>query len=166
MFEAPDFPDDKPAFYRLLNEQVKALTGGEPDCLANLANVASLLFTSMAEVNWTGFYIVRGKQLVLGPFMGKPACVRIPFGRGVCGTAVTEKSTMLVEDVDAFPGHIACDADSRSEIVIPLLVDGEVAAVLDIDSPVRQRFDQEDRQGLEALVAELQKSLRLVQLDY
>ena len=166
MFEASELPEYKADFYRLLEKQTKALTSGEEDTLANLANVASLLFTSMAEVNWAGFYIVRGEQLVLGPFMGKPACVRIPLGRGVCGNAVIQKEAMLVNDVDAFPGHIACDADSRSEIVIPLLVDGNIVGVLDIDSPVKERFDQEDRLGLEAVVEVLQQQLNFNQLSY
>ena len=166
MFEAVDMPENKDDFYRLLVAQAEALTSGEEDALACLANVSSLLFTSMAEVNWSGFYVVRGEQLVLGPFMGKPACVRIPLGRGVCGTAAAEGETQLVDDVDAFPGHIACDAASRSEVVVPFIKDGKVLAVLDIDSPIPDRFDDQDRKGLEALVRMLEKRLDLLQLNY
>ncbi|AMO55778.1 guanylate cyclase [Endozoicomonas montiporae] len=166
MFEAPEFPDHKPDFYRLLTQQAVALIEGETDTLANLANTASLLFTSMADVNWAGFYIVRGKQLVLGPFMGKPACVRIPIGRGVCGTAACEQQTIMVDDVHAFPGHIACDGASRSEIVVPLIVNNEVVAVLDIDSPSVHRFDQDDQIGLEAMVQQLEEQLAFSQLFY
>jgi len=166
MFEAIELPENKENFYRLLVGQAKALTEGEDDALANLANIASLLFTSMSKVNWAGFYIARSEQLVLGPFMGKPACVRIPFGRGVCGTAAAEQSTQLVADVHAFPGHIACDADSRSEIVIPIIVEGNTLAVLDIDSPVEKRFDQQDKKGLETLVEVLEGRVDFRQLFY
>ena len=166
MFEAVDLPDDKGAFYQLLQQQAEALTAGEEDCLANLANIASLLFLSLEQVNWAGFYIAQGEQLVLGPFQGKPACVRIPVGRGVCGTAAEQACTQLVEDVDAFPGHIACDGDSRSEIVVPVMVDGKVVAVLDIDSPVTGRFDEQDKKGLEALVKQLEQTLLFDQVQY
>ena len=166
MFEAIELPEEKTAFYHLLQQQIEALMTGEDDCLANMANVASLLFLSLEQVNWAGFYIVRGQQLVLGPFQGKPACVRIPFGRGVCGTAATEKCTRLVKDVDAFPGHIACDAESRSEIVLPLIVNGEVVAVLDIDSPVTARFNEQDKTGLETLVKKLEQQLSFQQIQY
>lgn len=166
MFEAVEMPENKADFYRLLTAQAKALTEGEPDALSSLANTASLLFTSMSQVNWAGFYIARGEQLVLGPFMGNPACVRIPFGRGVCGTAAKEGITQRVEDVDAFPGHIACDSASRSEIVLPFIVEGKVVAVLDIDSPVTHRFDEEDQVGLEALVELLTARLDFSQLRY
>ncbi|WOG30436.1 GAF domain-containing protein [Endozoicomonas sp. 8E] len=159
-------PEDKASFYRVLVAQAKALTEGETDAVANLANVASLLFTTMAEVNWAGFYIARGNELVLGPFMGNPACVRIPFGRGVCGTAIREQTAQVVDDVNAFPGHIACDSASQSEIVIPFSEGGEVKAVLDIDSPVTSRFDEEDQKGLEALVELLVERVQFDQLCY
>ncbi|MRI33668.1 GAF domain-containing protein [Endozoicomonas sp. OPT23] len=159
-------PENKDDFYRLLVAQADALTSGEEDALACLANVSSLLFTSMAKVNWTGFYIVRGEQLVLGPFMGNPACVRIPLGRGVCGTAAADAETQLVDDVDAFPGHIACDAASRSEVVVPFIKVGKVLAVMDIDSPEANRFDEQDKAGLEALVRLLEERLDLSQLVY
>ncbi|WP_422133008.1 GAF domain-containing protein [Endozoicomonas sp. ALD040] len=166
MFKVVEMPEDKASFYRILVAQAKALTEGEMDALANLANVASLLFTTMAEVNWAGFYIVRGNELVLGPFMGNPACVRIPFGRGVCGTAARDQTTQLVADVTAFPGHIACDSASQSEIVIPLSKGGEVKAVLDIDSPITSRFDEEDQKGLEALAELLEERVQFDQLCY
>ncbi|WP_034831969.1 GAF domain-containing protein [Endozoicomonas numazuensis] len=166
MFEAVEMPEDKASFYRILVAQAKALTEGETDTLANLSNVASLIFTTMAKVNWAGFYIARGDQLVLGPFMGNPACVRIPMGRGVCGTAAQEQTTQMVDDVNAFPGHIACDSASQSEIVIPFSENGEIKAVLDIDSPITCRFDEEDRKGLEALAAMLAERIQLNQLNY
>ncbi|MGI9281026.1 MAG: GAF domain-containing protein [Endozoicomonas sp.] len=166
MFEAVEMPEDKASFYRILVAQAKALTEGEDDALANLSNVASLLFTTMAKVNWAGFYIARGNQLVLGPFMGNPACVRIPFGRGVCGTAAQEQTTQMVDDVNAFPGHIACDSASQSEIVIPFSEGGEVKALLDIDSPITSRFDEEDRKGLEALAELLAERVQFDQLGY
>ncbi len=170
MFEVPELSEeqteDKSAFYELVNKQVEALTAGEEDALANLANISSLLYLSMAEVNWAGFYILRGETLVLGPFQGKPACVRIPLGRGVCGTAAADARSQLVDDVFEFPGHIACDADSRSEIVIPVMNDGRVVAVLDIDSPVASRFDEQDLAGVEAIVKSLEASLKLSQLEY
>ncbi len=166
MFEAVDMPENKGDFYRLLLAQAEALTSSEEDALACLANVSSLLFTSMAKVNWTGFYILRGEQLVLGPFMGNPACVRIPLGRGVCGTAASDAETQMVDDVDAFPGHIACDAASRSEVVVPFIKDGKVLAVMDVDSPIANRFDDEDKAGLEAVVRMLEKRLVMSQLAY
>ena len=170
MFEVPELSEeqaeDKKAFYELLSKQVEALTAGEEDVLANLANISSLLYLSMVEVNWAGFYILRGETLVLGPFQGKPACVRIPLGRGVCGTAAAEARSQRVDDVFEFPGHIACDADSRSEIVIPVMNDGRVVAVLDIDSPVASRFDEQDLAGVEAIVKSLEASLKLSQLEY
>ncbi|TAE29565.1 MAG: GAF domain-containing protein [Candidatus Kapaibacterium sp.] len=145
---------DKPSFYKELHTQTEHLLDGERDMIANLANVASLLYHSFAQVNWSGFYLWKesANELVLGPFHGKPACVRIASGRGVCGAAVERRATVLVEDVEAFPGHIACDAASRSEIVIPLLHNGALLGVLDIDSPVYSRFDDDDKQGLERLV--------------
>ncbi len=143
---------DKTSFYKELHVQTEHLLYGERDMIANLANVASLLYHSFSEVNWAGFYLWKENELVLGPFNGKPACVRIASGRGVCGAAVERRATVVVEDVEAFPGHIACDSASRSEIVIPLLHNGALLGVLDIDSPVHSRFDNDDKQGLERLV--------------
>ncbi len=129
---------------------------GEPDRVANLANAAAVLFTELADVNWAGFYLLRGDTLVLGPFQGRPACVRIPLGRGVCGTAAAERRTLVVPDVHEFPGHIACDARSRSEIVLPMTrADGTLEGVLDLDSPVPDRFGPAEREALEAVVAVL-----------
>jgi L-methionine (R)-S-oxide reductase len=143
---------DKAAFYKQLHTQTEHLLYGETDMIANLANVASLLYHSFSEVNWSGFYLWKGGELVLGPFNGKPACVRIASGRGVCGAAVVRRETVLVDDVEAFPGHIACDSASRSEIVLPLIKNGELLGVLDMDSPILSRFDNDDKQGLERLV--------------
>ena len=129
---------------------------GEPDRVANLANAAAVLFTELADVNWAGFYLLRGDTLVLGPFQGRPACVRIPLGRGVCGTAAAERRTLVVPDVHEFPGHIACDARSRSEIVLPMTrADGTLEGVLDLDSPVPDRFGPAEREALEAVGAAL-----------
>ena len=136
-----------------------ALTAGVPHVTANLANAAALLYRSLPEVNWAGFYLLEGETLVLGPFQGKPACIEIPLGRGVCGTAAASGKTVVVPDVHAFPGHIACDEDSRSEIVVPLLKNGTVAGVLDIDSPVCGRFSEKDRATLEAFARLLEKNL-------
>lgn len=127
------------------------LTAGEPDPVANMANVAALLWDFLPDVNWTGFYRAVGDELVLGPFAGRPACIRIAFGSGVCGAAAAEARTQLVPDVHAFPGHIACDAVTLSELVVPVLRDGKVVAVIDLDSPTRARFDEEDARGIEAL---------------
>lgn len=143
---------DKNSFYKELYVQTEHLLHGETDMIANLANVASLVYHSFSEVNWAGFYLWKTDQLVLGPFNGKPACVRIALGRGVCGTAAERRETVVVEDVEAFPGHIACDSASRSEIVVPLVKDGTLLGVLDIDSPILNRFNHEDKQGLERLV--------------
>ena len=142
---------DKPALYADLAEQLQALLYGETDAIANAANTAALLFNSVEDLNWAGFYFLRGDQLVLGPFQGKPACVRIAMGRGVCGTAATTRITQRVTDVHAFPGHIACDAASRSEIVVPLVDNGTLLGVLDLDSPVLARFTQADQDGLERI---------------
>ena len=131
--------------------QARALFEGERDFTANAANLASLLYHTLPDLNWAGFYWMKGGELVLGPFQGKPACVRIAIGRGVCGTAARERKTIVVPDVHAFPGHIACDSASNSEIVVPLLRDGEVIGVMDLDSPVPGRFTQEDAAGLEAV---------------
>ena len=136
--------DSKPEFYRELASQLSALLAGEKDGVANAANTSALLFQSLKDVNWVGFYIAEGKELVLGPFQGKPACVRIPFGKGVCGKAAAEGKTIVVPDVNRFSGHIACDTVSRSEIVVPLLNWGKLLGVLDIDSPSFGRFDETD----------------------
>jgi L-methionine (R)-S-oxide reductase len=145
-------PASKRETYELLIQQAKALIEGEPDLIANLANVAALIWQSLPDLNWAGFYLWKGNELVLGPFQGKPACVRIGYGKGVCGTAVARKATIVVEDVDQFPGHIVCDSASRSEIVVPMLRGGEILGVLDIDSPNLGRFDDADRDGLEKLI--------------
>lgn len=143
----------KKKFYDTLSLQAQALIGDEHNYIANMANLSALLFTSMEDINWAGFYLLDGTdELVLGPFQGNPACIRIPLGKGVCGTAASELTTQLVEDVHSFDGHIACDAASNSEIVIPVMRNGELFAVLDIDSPSLARFDDEDKMGLEALV--------------
>lgn len=145
------YPTDKQAMYELLEEQLKALMEGERDRIANLANMSALLFQALQQINWAGFYLLKEGMLVLGPFQGNPACIRIPIGRGVCGTAAKTGQTQLVKDVHLFPGHIACDAQSQSEIVIPLFKDGALLGVLDIDSPVKARFDHQDQSGLERL---------------
>lgn len=146
--------------YELLTEQLKALTDGVEDNISNMANAAALLYNSLADINWAGFYILKGDTLFVGPFMGKPACVKIALGKGVCGTAAAEKLTQVIPDVRAFPGHIACDPDSRSEIVIPLFRDGSLFGVLDIDSSVTGRFKEDDRTGLEAFASALQDVLK------
>ena len=144
-----------------LREQARALLEGERDPIANAANVAALIFHTLPDLNWAGFYWMKGGELVLGPFQGKPACVRIAVGRGVCGTAVKERRTIVVPDVDQFPGHIACDSASRSEVVVPVIREGEVLGVLDIDSPVLSRFDEEHARALEALVADFTRATDL-----
>ncbi len=150
---AADCP--KPEVYRQLLAAADALTAGEPDGVANMANVAALLWEFLPALNWAGFYRMGpgkdGEELVLGPFAGRPACIRIPLGRGVCGTAAANGATQLVEDVHAFPGHIACDSASRSELVVPIMRDGGVMAVIDLDSPELARFGTEDAAGIEAL---------------
>ncbi|AOO82007.1 GAF domain-containing protein [Bosea vaviloviae] len=154
MFEALAIAtDDKAEFYRELSQQLEALLAGEGDAIASAANTSALLFQMMPGLNWAGFYIMRDGELVLGPFQGKPACVRIPVGRGVCGAAVERRQSMLVEDVHAFPGHIACDAASRSELVVPLLRDGKVVGVIDLDSPQPAWFDEADQAGIEAIAS-------------
>jgi L-methionine (R)-S-oxide reductase len=140
--------DDKAARYRELVPGLRALLDGEPDLIANLANATAALKECIAAASWVGFYVMRGGELVLGPFQGKVACVRIALGRGVCGTAAAEARTLIVPDVDAFPGHIACDAGSRSEIVLPIVAGGRVVAVLDVDSYDRAAFDDVDAAGL------------------
>ena len=143
----------KPDLYREVLAALDALTAGEPDPVANMANAAALLWQYLPDLNWAGFYRLIGGELVLGPFQGKPACIRIALGSGVCGTAAATRETQLVADVHAFPGHIACDAASRSELVVPLLAEGTLLGVLDLDSPTPARFDEADRAGCEALAA-------------
>ena len=143
----------KPDLYRDLAGQLAALLAGETDRVANAANMAALIYHGLPDLNWAGFYFRRGAELVLGPFQGKPACVRIAIGRGVCGTAAARAATVLVPDVHDFPGHIACDPVSRSELVVPLIEDGRVSGMLDLDSPLLARFDEADREGCERLVA-------------
>jgi L-methionine (R)-S-oxide reductase len=143
----------KSDMYRELVRSADALTSGETDGVANMSNIAALLWEFLPDVNWTGFYRVVDGELVLGPFQGKAACIRIPFGRGVCGAAAQTGETQLVEDVHAFPGHIACDANSASELVVPVMRNGQVIAVVDLDSPSRGRFDHDDALGIESLVA-------------
>ena len=145
----------KAARYHDLVASLAALLDGETDALANLANASALLAEALDRINWCGFYLLRGGELVLGPFQGKSACVRIALGKGVCGTAAARRETLVVPDVQAFPGHIACDAASRSEIVVPILDGSLLRGVLDVDSPEAARFDDEDREGLEAFVAAL-----------
>ena len=143
----------KSGLYRDLAKQLAALLAGETDPIANAANMAALIYHGLPDLNWAGLYFRRGQELVLGPFQGKPACVRIPLGRGVCGTAASRAATVLVPDVHDFPGHIACDPASRSELVVPLIEAGQVSGVLDLDSPLPARFDEADREGCERLVA-------------
>lgn len=141
----------KPDLYSNLQTQLTALLEGERDFIANAANLSSLLYHSLPDVNWAGFYLLKDDELVLGPFQGKPACVRIPLGKGVCGVAAEQRQTILVDNVHEFPGHIACDSASNSEVVVPLLSDGRLIGVLDLDSPRVSRFDDEDALGLNAL---------------
>jgi L-methionine (R)-S-oxide reductase len=143
----------KPARYRELQEQLSAVFAGERDGLANAANMAALLYEALPDLNWAGFYFLKGRELVLGPFQGKVACVRIALGRGVCGTAAERRDTVIVPDVHAFAGHIACDSASRSEIVVPLIHGAELLGVLDLDSPHPARFDEQDGAGLNAAAA-------------
>ena len=144
------------ADYGTLNAQLSALVGGVPHRTADLANAAALLYHTLDGLNWAGFYLLEGDTLVLGPFQGRPACIEIPVGRGVCGTAVAEGKTQLIPDVHQFPGHIACDSASNSEIVVPIRADGKIVGVLDLDSPYIGRFTEEDQAGLEAFVRVLE----------
>ncbi|WP_128891465.1 GAF domain-containing protein [Erythrobacter sp. HKB08] len=155
----PDADLPKPERYRQLVDAAGALVDGESDAVANMANVAALMWEFLPGINWAGFYRVVDGELVLGPFAGRPACIRIPFGIGVCGTAASTGETQLVRDVHDFPGHIACDAASRSEVVVPVKRDGEVIAVIDIDSPELARFDEEDAAGVEALALRLANAI-------
>lgn len=160
MFEAADIRHlPKPELYEELARQLDGLLHGERDLVANLANASALIGQSLSDLNWAGFYLMKDGELVLGPFQGRTACIRIAVGKGVCGTAVAEARTQLVPDVHAFPGHIACDAASRSELVVPLIVDGEVKGVLDLDSPSPARFDDIDARGCERFVEVLLRHL-------
>lgn len=153
MFTTNDsLPENKKEFYIALNNQLKALIGDEKDIIANMSNFTSLLYHSLKKINWLGFYIFKSGELVLGPFQGKPACIRIAIGQGVCGTAAKKKEILIVNNVHEFEGHIACDTASKSEIVIPILKDKQIFGVLDIDSPEFDRFDEDDKIGLEQLV--------------
>ncbi|WP_433602526.1 GAF domain-containing protein [Nocardia sp. CA-135953] len=158
-FTVSELTGDRSEQYRQLVAQAEALVVGETDRIANAANLAALVFHALTEVNWVGFYFYDGQELVVGPFQGKPACVRIAIGKGVCGTAADTRETQLVPDVHAFPGHIACDADTRSEIVVPLIRDDILVGVLDLDSPQPNRFDDIDRKGLESIAQTFLDSL-------
>jgi L-methionine (R)-S-oxide reductase len=154
----------KTAAYRAVTDQLAALFSGERNGLANAANMCALLYEALPKLNWVGFYFLQDGELILGPFQGKVACVRIALGRGVCGTAAQRRETLVVTDVSAFPGHIACDAASRSEIVVPLIQRGRLLGVLDVDSPELARFDAEDRIGMDAVVELLLESSELSNL--
>ncbi|GAB3047909.1 GAF domain-containing protein [Stenotrophomonas tumulicola] len=151
MFATSSLTGSKPEQYAQLLEQARALVYGENDRIANAANLAALVYHALPELNWAGFYLFDGKELVVGPFQGLPACVRIPLHKGVCGAAATQRVTQRIDDVDAFPGHIACDSASRSELVVPLVKEGMLVGVLDLDSPRLARFDADDQAGLEAI---------------
>lgn len=151
---------DKPTLYRDLRHALEALVAGEPDPVANMANAAALIWESLSDLNWAGFYRNVDGELVLGPFQGRPACIRIPFGKGVCGAAAETLQVQRVDDVNAFAGHIACDAASASELVVPIVSDGKLVAVLDLDSPSKARFDIEDEAGCAALAEVLARALQ------
>lgn len=157
---SPDPTQPKPALYRDLVQSAEALISAETDSVANMANLAALLWQMLPDLNWAGFYRLIGDELVLGPFCGKPACIRIPLGRGVCGTAAQSGKAQLVADVHAFPGHIACDAASQSELVVPVIWEGRVLAVIDLDSPILARFDEDDQQGIELLARTIAPALQ------
>ncbi|MGG0846790.1 GAF domain-containing protein [Peribacillus simplex] len=159
MFNVEMYQGKKEKNYELVQKQLSALIEDETNRIANLSNAAALLNQFLDEINWVGFYLYEEGQLILGPFQGLPACVRIPMGKGVCGTSAATEKTLRIEDVHQFPGHIACDAASRSEIVIPLMKDGKLIGVLDIDSPVTDRFDEIDQQGLEKFAEILSRHL-------
>jgi L-methionine (R)-S-oxide reductase len=154
-----DSTQPKPALYASLVAQTGALLAGERDLIANLANTAALLYHSLPDLNWAGFYLLKSGELVVGPFQGKPACVRIALGKGVCGTAAARRATIVVENVHEFGGHIACDSASNSEIVVPMVRGKELLGVLDLDSPKFARFDRDDQAGLEQIVAEVLKAI-------
>jgi L-methionine (R)-S-oxide reductase len=159
MFESSTLSGTKSQQYEQLLAQARALMHGERDRIANAANLSSLVFHSLPDLNWVGFYFHDGRELVVGPFQGRPACVRIALGRGVCGTAAKERRTQRVADVEAFPGHIPCDSASRSELVVPLYRGDELVGVFDLDSPMLDRFDADDERGLEAIAAAYVDSL-------
>ncbi|WP_094095241.1 GAF domain-containing protein [Paenibacillus physcomitrellae] len=160
MFQAATPTGDRQQAYESALVQLKGLIDGEPNAVANMANASALLNFTLQDINWAGFYLYDGKELVLGPFQGLPACIRIPLGRGVCGTAAQQRETIVVEDVHAFPGHIACDAASNSEVVVPIVQDGRLIGVLDIDSPLKGRFDETDKAFLESFVQILVDSVK------
>jgi L-methionine (R)-S-oxide reductase len=153
MFQAMPYDGTRSERFETVLTQLGALIKDEPSAIANLSNASALLKHSLPDTNWAGFYLFDGNELVLGPFQGLPACIRIPLGRGVCGTAASQRRTLVVDDVHTFPGHIACDAASNSEIVVPLVKGGELLGVLDIDSPLKHRFDDEERRFLERFAA-------------
>ena len=155
----PDPDQSKPELYADMISAARALIDGEPDAVANMANVAALIWQYVPDLNWAGFYRMVDGELVLGPFVGKPACIRIAMGQGVCGAAAASGTTQLVPDVHAFPGHIACDGETNSEVVVPVIRDGEVIAVIDLDSPLHNRFDEEDAAGIEALALAISASI-------
>ncbi|EEL48934.1 MULTISPECIES: GAF domain-containing protein [Bacillus cereus group] len=159
MFTKESYAGSREQQYETVIKQLDALLTGEPNVIANLANASALLNQFLERINWVGFYVTEGSELVLGPFQGMPACVRIPFGRGVCGVAAETKTTQLVADVHQFPGHIACDSASNSEIVVPIIKEGNVIGVLDIDSPEKNRFDEVDQHYLEKFVETLLKHM-------
>jgi len=153
MFQASALSGDKASQYSQLADMARALMHGERDRVANAANLSALVFHNLPDLNWVGFYFYDGHELVVGPFQGQPACIRIALGRGVCGTAAVSRETQRVADVDAFPGHIPCDSASRSELVVPLYRGDELIGVFDLDSPITNRFDDDDQRGLEAIAA-------------
>lgn len=159
MYTPIDYSNNLQEKYKQLSTQLDALVSGEPNMYANLSNASALLNQFFDRINWVGFYLMDGDELVLGPFQGLPACIRIPLGRGVCGTVAKKKEGLVVADVNAFPGHIACDAASRSEVVVPMIKDGEVIGVLDIDSPELDRFSEDDLAGLTLVVEALMKHI-------
>lgn len=151
---------DKKSFYKELNGYLESMLDGEPDWLAGISNASSLLYLMLEDINWAGFYLYKEGELVLASFQGKPACVRIAMGKGVCGTAAQTREIQIVEDVNKFPGHIACDIASQSEIVLPIIKEDRLIGVLDIDSPIKARFDKEDAEGLKEFVTILNKYLK------
>jgi GAF domain-containing protein len=159
MFSTAPLTGSKPEQYRQLADQARGLLHGERDRIANAANLSALIFNALPELNWAGFYFFDGTELVVGPFQGLPACVRIPLDKGVCGAAASTRTTQRIEDVHAFPGHIACDSASRSELVVPLVHAGALVGVLDLDSPVLARFDVEDQEGIESIARLFVESL-------
>ena len=160
MFNANTLTGSKPEQYAQLLAQARALVHGETNHIANAANLSALVYHALPQLNWVGFYLYDGKELVVGPFQGLPACVRIPLNKGVCGAAASSRQTQRIDDVDAFPGHIACDSASRSELVVPLVHNGELVGVFDIDSPVVARFDADDQAGLEAIAQAFVEALQ------